>query len=120
MLGAALLAAGLRRYFLRTLGRIGQQVAARGVTIVDDGTLFGMAAVTQRGRTADGEWYTCYSIVMRPAPAHLAELHDRMPLLVPASLSHDWLTAPASREIIDEAIIASDEMADRVSARPRD
>ena len=87
--------------------------------IIDDGTLFGMAAVTQRGRTADGEWYTCYSIVMRPAPDHLVELHDRMPLLIPASLSHDWLTASPSREIIDEAILASDEMAARVQARPR-
>lgn len=36
--------------------------------VVDDGALFGMAAVTQRGRTADGESFTCYSIVMRPAP----------------------------------------------------
>ena len=42
-----------------------------------------------------------------------------MPLLVPSSLSHDWLTAPASREIIDEAVLASDEMAARVQARPR-
>jgi putative SOS response-associated peptidase YedK len=56
---------------------------------------------------------------MRPAPAHLAELHDRMPLLVPASLSHDWLTAPPSKEIVDEAVLASDEMAERVRARPR-
>ena len=87
--------------------------------LIDEGTLFGMAAVTQRGRTADGEWYTCYSIVMRPAPDHLVDLHDHMPLLVPASLSHDWLTAPPSREIIDEAILASDEMAARVHARPR-
>ncbi|MBT2483171.1 MULTISPECIES: SOS response-associated peptidase family protein [unclassified Microbacterium] len=87
---------------------------------VDDGALFGMAAVTQRGRTSDGAWFTCYSVVMRPAPAHLAELHDRMPLLIPASLSHEWLTAPPTREIIDEAIIASDEMAERVRARPRD
>ncbi len=88
--------------------------------LVDDGALFGMAAVTQRGRAADGTWFTCYSIVMRPALDHLAELHDRMPLLIPASLSHDWLTAEPTREIIDEAILASDEIAARVSARPRD
>ncbi len=87
--------------------------------LIGDGTLFGMAAVTQRGRTADGEWYTCYSIVMRPAPSHLVSLHDRMPLLIPASLSHDWLTAEPTREIIDEAIVASDELAERVRARPR-
>lgn len=87
--------------------------------LVDDGALFGMAAVTQRGRTADGTWFTCYSIVMRPAPDRLADIHDRMPLLVPASLSHDWLTADPTREIIDEAIAASDEVATRVTARPR-
>lgn len=87
--------------------------------LVDDGTLFGMAAVTQRGRAADGTWFTCYSIVMRPAPAHLADLHDRMPLLIPASLGHDWLTAAPGREIIDEAIVASEELAERVQARPR-
>jgi putative SOS response-associated peptidase YedK len=85
--------------------------------LVDDGALFGMAAVTQRGRAADGTWFTCYSIVMRPAPEHLAHIHDRMPLLVPASLSHDWLTAEPTREIIDEAIVASNEMAQRVSVR---
>lgn len=88
--------------------------------LVDDGALFGMAAVTQRGRTADGTWFTCYSIVMRPAPDGLADIHDRMPLLIPASLSHDWLTAEPTREIIDEAIAASDEVAARVTARPRD
>lgn len=88
--------------------------------LVDDGALFGMAAVTQRGRSADGEWHTCYSIVMRPAPAHLAELHDRMPLLIPASLSHEWLTAEPTREVIDEAILASEEIVSRVHARTRD
>ncbi|WP_449408803.1 SOS response-associated peptidase family protein [Microbacterium maritypicum] len=87
--------------------------------LVDDGALFGMAAVTQRGRTTDGTWFTCYSIVMRPAPDHLADIHDRMPLLVPASLSHDWLTAAPTREIIDEAIAASDEIAARVRTRQR-
>ncbi len=87
--------------------------------LVDDGALFGMAAVTQRGRTADGASFTCYSIVMRPAPEHLADIHDRMPLLIPASLSEDWLTAEPSREIIDAAIAASDEVAERVRTTPR-
>lgn len=86
---------------------------------VDDGALFNMAAVTQRGRATDGSWFTCYSIVMRPASDHLSAIHDRMPLLVPASLSHDWLTAKPTREIIDEALIASDALGERVTARPR-
>ncbi|WP_341954949.1 SOS response-associated peptidase family protein [Microbacterium sp. LWH13-1.2] len=87
--------------------------------LVDDGALFGMAAVTQRGRTADGESFTCYSIVMRPAPPHLAGIHDRMPLLIPASLSEDWLTAEPTKEIIDEALLAAMTLDERVQAVPR-
>lgn len=84
-----------------------------------EGALFGMAAVTQRGRSADGEWYTCYSIVMRPAPPHLAGVHDRIPLLIPPSLGEDWLTAGPTRELIDEAILASDELTERITAVPQ-
>ena len=87
--------------------------------VVDEGALFGMAAVTQRGRTADGQSFTCYSIVMRPAPEHLAGIHDRMPLLIPASLSDDWLTAEPGREIIDEALAAAAALDERVRAAPR-
>ncbi|MBO9626785.1 MAG: SOS response-associated peptidase family protein [Microbacterium sp.] len=87
--------------------------------LVDGGTLFGMAAVTQRGRTADGDWYTCYSIVMRPAPEHLAGVHDRMPLLLPSALGADWLTAEPTREILDEALLAAAALDERVTAVPR-
>lgn len=86
---------------------------------LDSRALFGMAAVTQHGRTADGERFTCYSVVMRPAPPHLAGIHDRVPVLIPPALSHDWLTAEPSREIMDEAIIASEEMTNRISATAR-
>ncbi|WP_404438141.1 SOS response-associated peptidase [Microbacterium aerolatum] len=84
------------------------------------GVLFGMAAVAQRGRTPDGEWVTCYSIVMRPAPEHLAELHDRMPVLIPTAFAHDWLNAEADREIIDEALLAAASLDERVTATARE
>lgn len=87
--------------------------------LLDDGALFGMAAVTQRGRTEDGDWFTCYSIVMRPAPPHLAGVHDRMPLLIPADLGRDWLTAEPTREIVDEALLAASALDERVRAVPR-
>lgn len=87
--------------------------------LVDDGALFGMAAVTQRGRADDGEWFTCYSIVMRPAPPHLEGVHDRMPLLIPAGLGRDWLTAEPTREIVDEALLAASALDERVRAVPR-
>lgn len=86
---------------------------------LDDGVLFGMAAVTQQGRTADGRSFTCYSIVMRPAPDHLADVHDRMPVLIPASLSGDWLTAEPSSEILEEALLAAAALDDRVRVAPR-
>lgn len=84
------------------------------------GVLFGMAAVTQRGRTPDGDWITCYSIVMRPAPPQLAHIHDRMPLLIPTSFAGDWLGGDPTRELIDEALLAAADLDERVAATPRD
>lgn len=84
----------------------------------DDDALFGMAAVTRRGQAEDGTWFTCYSIVMRPAPDHLADVHDRMPVLLPADFSRDWLTAPPTRELMDDALLASDDAAARIRVRP--
>ncbi|BDZ37537.1 SOS response-associated peptidase family protein [Microbacterium suwonense] len=83
------------------------------------GVLFGMAAVTQRGRTPDGEWTTCYSIVMRPAPTHLAELHDRVPLLIPSGFAIDWLTGDGTRELIDEALLAAASLDEQLRAEPK-
>jgi putative SOS response-associated peptidase YedK len=83
------------------------------------GVVFGMAAVTQRGRTPDGQWTTCYSIVMRPAPAHLAALHDRVPVLIPTAFAQDWLSAEPSRELIDQALLEAASLDERVRAEPR-
>lgn len=86
--------------------------------MLDGRALFGMAAVTQRGKNPDGEWVTCYSIVMAPAPDHLVDIHDRMPVLIPSQLSQEWLTGAPERELMDEALLASAEMAGRVTAVP--
>lgn len=83
------------------------------------GVAFGMAAVTQRGRTPDGEWTTCYSIVMRPAPEHLRELHDRVPVLIPTAFATDWLTGEPTRELIDEALLSAASLDERVIAEAR-
>ncbi|MGP6172267.1 SOS response-associated peptidase family protein [Microbacterium sp. A196] len=85
---------------------------------LEDGALFGMAAVTQRGRTPDGEWVTCYSIVMAPAPPHLADVHDRMPVLIPARMSDEWLTGAPDRGLIDHALAESAEMSERIAVKP--
>lgn len=86
---------------------------------LDNRALFGMAAVTQRGRTADGESFTCYSIVMRPAPEHLADVHDRMPVLIPTAFAQEWLHAEGSRDVIDEALLAAASLDERVTATSR-
>jgi putative SOS response-associated peptidase YedK len=80
--------------------------------------LFGMAAVTQRGIPTGGEPVTCYSIIMQPARDDQAPIHDRMPLLIPASFTQDWLAAdvPPSRELMDAALDAGREMTARVRA----
>ncbi len=74
--------------------------------------LLGLAAVTRRGRTADGQEYTCYSLVMQPAADHISDIHDRMPLLIPAGFAEEWLTslAPAG-QLIDAARGASQPLA---------
>jgi len=83
------------------------------------GIAFGMAAVTQRGRTPDGEWTTCYSIVMRPAPPHLAALHDRVPLLIPPRFAREWLTREPTPELIEDALLAAGSLDERISAHSK-
>lgn len=80
--------------------------------------LFAMAAVTQRGFPTGGEPITCYSIVMQPARDDQVVIHDRMPLLIPASFSAEWLAAgePPSRELVDAALDAGRELTARVHA----
>jgi putative SOS response-associated peptidase YedK len=80
--------------------------------------LFSMAAVTQRGVPTGGDPVTCYSIIMQPARDDQVEIHDRMPLLLPADFSEEWLSAdePGTRELMDAALEAGREMTSRVRA----
>lgn len=79
--------------------------------------LFAMAAVTQPGRAADGASFTCYSIIMRPATGALSAVHDRAPLLIPATFLTDWLTSDAPpREVVETAVAESERMLHDVTA----
>lgn len=53
------------------------------LTLPED-ELIGIAALVQPGHSADGQLYTCYSMVMQEASPHIAGVHDRMPLILPA------------------------------------
>lgn len=79
--------------------------------------LFAMAAVTQPGRAADGASFTCYSIIMRPSTGALSAVHDRVPLLIPATFLADWLMSDAPpREVVETAVAESERVLRGVTA----
>jgi putative SOS response-associated peptidase YedK len=79
--------------------------------------LFALAGIYNVTRTADGEWMVSYAIVTRPAAPRLASIHDRMPLLLAPELYDDWLdpTRVGDQELLDEALAASEPLAERVT-----
>lgn len=83
-----------------------------------DNALFGMAAVTRTGTPRGAEPVTCYSIVMRPAVGPLADIHDRMPVLIPAEFADEWLDPGATpgRGLIEAALGAGEELSARIRA----
>lgn len=88
---------------------------------LNDLEVFSIAAVTQQGRPTGGDPVTCYSLVMRPARDDLADIHDRMPMLVPPRFAEEWLDPGVgpSTELIDEALEASRELTELVTAQRR-
>lgn len=81
--------------------------------------LLGLAALTRRGRTSDGAGFTCYSIIMRPAPRGLAHVHDRMPLLITPEYAPAWLCADMpARERMEGALSAALVLDERIRAEP--
>jgi putative SOS response-associated peptidase YedK len=56
---------------------------------------------------------------MRPADGALAEIHDRVPLLIPANFASEWMTSDASAAaLIDDALAQSASALAAVGARP--
>lgn len=89
--------------------------ALHHLSLPDHG-LLAFAAIARPGFTADGEEYTCYSLVMQPAVPKLEHIHDRMPLLVPAGFVDEWLHSDApAPELIAGARNAAQPVAERVT-----
>lgn len=82
---------------------------------LDEG-LFAFAGLSNVTKDAAGEWVISYAIITEPAAPHIAEIHDRMPLILPRSLWDEWLdpSRPGDRELLDEAVAASRPVADRL------
>lgn len=58
----------------------------------EDGKPFALGGVWDRRVKDDGEVIDSCAILTRPAEGVVAELHDRMPLVVPASAYDEWLS----------------------------
>jgi len=85
-----------------------------------DGAPFGMAGIYNVTKQASGEWMLSYAIVTRPAIDRFADIHDRMPLVLPREFYGDWLDPEATgdAELVGAALGASGDIADRLTVRP--
>jgi putative SOS response-associated peptidase YedK len=84
-----------------------------------EGEGFAIAGVSTRIRTPEGEEMRSYAIVTRPPTARAAEIHDRMPLVLPPGFHHDWLNpSPADQGLVDAALVASDDVANLLEYTP--
>jgi putative SOS response-associated peptidase YedK len=62
------------------------------------------AGLWERWRQPDGDWLESFAILTGPAPAPIAELHDRAPLVMPPAQLGDWLHGSAD---VAAAILAA-------------
>lgn len=86
---------------------------------LDEG-LFAFAGLSTVTKQADGDWMVSYAIVTRSPAAHIAGIHDRMPLILPRGLWDAWLdhARAGDRDLLDEAIAASGPIGDRLDVAP--
>jgi putative SOS response-associated peptidase YedK len=56
-----------------------------------DGTLLSLAGVWERWQAHDGQTLEGFVVLTRPAAGFLRDIHDRMPLVVPAQQIEHWL-----------------------------
>ena len=86
-----------------------------------DGDLFAFAGLWNVTKTPDpstgtDEWMVSYAIVTQPASPHVADIHDRMPLILPRELWDDWLdpTRTGDQDLLDEVVAAGRPLGERL------
>lgn len=67
-------------------------------------TLMGFAGVYSWWKKGEDDWWLTYAILTASAPASLAWLHDRVPVIVPPSQQSAWLNRDTSRGELDEIV----------------
>lgn len=80
------------------------------------GELFGIAAITTTVPQAEGGALVSYSMVTRGAVAAAAEVHPRMPLILPVDFHDTWLDPgrAGDQRLVAEAQRVSEELCARV------
>ena len=81
----------------------------KGRSFAFGGQSFALAGIYNVAKFEDN-WMLSYAIITQPAAPHVAEIHDRMPLIVPADLYDDWL---------DPALVGDQGLLDAVVAHAK-
>ena len=86
------------------------------------GELFAFAGlwnVTKITGPDHDDWMVSYTIVTQPASPHIADIHDRMPLIVPRDLYDEWLDPERAgdQELLDEVVARSRPLGEKLEIR---
>ncbi|TYP89982.1 SOS response-associated peptidase [Blastococcus xanthinilyticus] len=82
----------------------------------EDGSVLAMAGLWEVWGTGEDRLYTC-TVVTAPAVGALAEIHDRMPLVLPRDRWADWLD-PAREDVAELAQLTPPEVVAGLELRP--
>lgn len=82
---------------------------------------FGIAAITTTVTQPGGGHMLTYAIVTRPAVAAAAEVHPRMPLILPRDMHDDWLDRdqPGSPDLVAAALASSEDISRQIENASR-
>lgn len=84
-----------------------------------DGSLLALAGVWEFWRSPDGEPVRSTTVITVPAVGRMAQIHDRMPLLLPAPAWARWLSLTAGADEVSGLLAApSAEAVDALEFRP--
>lgn len=80
------------------------------------GAIFGMACITTTVRQLDGSDLLTYALVTRPAVGAAAEVHPRMPMILPRDMHDEWLDPdqPGDSDLVAAALEASEGIGSEV------
>jgi putative SOS response-associated peptidase YedK len=84
-----------------------------------DGSLMALAGLWEFWRSPDGEPVRSATVITVPAVGEMADIHDRMPLMLPRESWGDWLQLDAEAQAVTELLLRpGDDVLDAMEFRP--